>query len=74
MSVTIKHLKFEPPHLPTTVSLVLSDGESEEESEVWITARFPLGKRDADRLPLLLREALDQLQRLIDEGMANAAG
>lgn len=71
MPVTIKRLQFGSATLPTEVRVVLSDGETKAESEVWISARFPIGARSTDRLPLLAREALDELQRLIDEGREN---
>ena len=73
MVVELRKLQFQSSHLPSQIDLVLADAEIEEESQVWISARFPLGKLDTDRLPLLAREALLELQRLVDQGMANAS-
>lgn len=73
MSVEIRKLRFESGGVPGRVHLVIADAETREKSEVWISARFSLGERSTDRLPLLALEALDQLQKLIDQGRANAA-
>ena len=73
MAIKIRRMQFSPVRLPSTVHLVLSDAETAEESKVWISARFELGERSTDRLPLLALEALDELLRLIEEGREDAS-
>ena len=73
MPVELRQIRFQPIHLPSTIHLVIADAETRKESEVWISAQFPLGTRQSDRLPLLVLEALDELQKLIEQGRANAA-
>ena len=73
MTIELRRIQFQPDRLPAEIQLVISDAKTEEESQVWISARFPLGKRDADRLPLLVREAFLELKSLVDEGMEHAA-
>ena len=73
MPVELRKLQFQSSRLPSKIHLVIADAETEEESQVWISARFSLGERSTDRLSLLALEALDELRRLIDQGRANAA-
>ncbi len=73
MTISIKRFQLDADRLPCNVRLVLSDAETKAESKVWISAQFELDKQSTDRLPLLVLEAVDQLQKLIDEGRANAS-
>ena len=73
MAIELRKLQFQSERLPSTVYLVLADAETRKDSKVWISARFELGERGSDRLSLLALEALDELQRLIDQGRANVA-
>ena len=73
MAVEIRKLQFQSNRLPSVIHLVIADAETAKESQVWISARFELGKRENDRLPILALEAIDELQKLIDQGRANAA-
>ena len=73
MAIELRKLQFQSERLPCTIHLVIADAETRKESAVWITARFPLGERSTDRLSLLALEALDELQKLIEQGRANAA-
>lgn len=68
MSIKIVSLHFLQGTLPGQVHLVLSDGPTEEESKVWISARFSLEPPADGRLAVLPLEALGQLQNLIAEG------
>lgn len=73
MAVQIRKLQFDSERLPGRVRVVLSDGDSKKESTVWISAQFELDKHSPDRLPLLALAALDELQRLIEQGRAHAS-
>ncbi len=73
MAIELRKLQFQSERLPSTVHLVIADAETRKESEVWISARFELGKRHNDRLPVLALEAIDELQKLIGQGRANVA-
>ena len=73
MPIKIRRLQFEPIELPGEIRMVISDAETPTESKVWISARFPLERPSSDRLPLIVLKAVDELQKLIDEGKEDAS-
>ena len=72
MTVRIRRLQFQSGQLPSDVRITIADAGTKKESEVWISAKFFLGKRSSDRLPMLALEAIDEMQRLIDEARKEA--
>jgi hypothetical protein len=72
MPVKIKKLGFEAGSMPGMVHVVLSDAETKEDAQIWISARFPLERRSDDKLAVIAQEALRELQNLIDEGIEAA--
>ena len=69
MTIKLNSFTVLTGHLPCSVNLVLSDSSVEEEAKVWITARFEFQGRSDCKLGLIEQEALQIMQKLIDEGI-----
>jgi hypothetical protein len=68
MPVTVQRMTLMPADRPDHVEILIGDASSRDEATVWIKARFAFQARPDQKLAVLVQDALDRLQNLIDEG------
>jgi hypothetical protein len=71
--VSVRRFVSTPAAHPTTVEILIADADEATNATVWIRAKFQFAVRGDQKHSLLVLEALDRLQSLVEQGRENAA-
>ena len=72
MPLEVRRMQIDTTTNPKSLRLLISDGDTANDSEVWISARVPLGVRGDKSIPVVMMEALDELVGLINQARENS--